>query len=351
MRVRDLHDRRILGTLARTIMIAWLLPALHVSVAAAQVERCGHAGRPWVVLVFASSGFEQRWTQSVAADLRAGLRLRGIDVCALGSDGAEPPLALVEISSTTRDHVSVSIDVHDAITEKRVLRDVDLRRVTQDGTGLVVAQAAEELLRASWAELALQDAPAPAIEPPPEVQRAVAPEATGGTARDFEIGVLFAVAHHAGGLTLLGGDAFFGLWFGPGVGLEFAAGLREGLREPASRGDVDASALSLRADMVLALLSRRGRYDLLAKAGTEVLSVRFSGDPARGALGQRQSVLAMSARAGVAVRVPLASSLRLGFELGSGVPLMAAVATSMGEPVSATSGLLLHGSVGASWVF
>ena len=84
---------------------------------------CGRAGRPWVSVAFSGEAWAAALQSAVLEDLRAGLRLKGIDACALGTEGSEPPLALLELPPAKAERVAVGIEVHDALTEKRVLRD------------------------------------------------------------------------------------------------------------------------------------------------------------------------------------------------------------------------------------
>lgn len=307
---------------------------------------CGRAGRPWISVVFVGEGLSPAQRESIAADLRAGLRLRGIDVCALGAEGSEPPLALVQLGAgASSEHVSVTIDVHDAITEKRVLRDVDLSRVTVDGRSLRVSQAAEELLRASWAELALADAPTPPQTPPIEVTRAVLP-APSARMSDRVLGVRFAAQHHAAGTSLLGGDAFF-TWFPTArFGAEVALGLREGMRASARNGSIDSSAVSGAISLCLAILPRTGKLDLTAKLGTQLSRVRFAGRGDAGVLGRERALFAASARGALAAQLWLTRALQLSLELGPGLPLRSVTALDSGRDAAGTSGVELHGAFG-----
>jgi hypothetical protein len=345
-------DRRSGLWLALMALGVCSTPSLLRAQAASVAERaCGRAGRPWVALAFMGEDWSPEQRDAITADLRAGLRLRGIEVCALGTEGSEPPLAMVQLGAPSAQRVSVSIDVHDAITEKRVLRDVDLRHVTLDGRGLRVAQAAEELLRASWAELALADAPPPAAEPPPEVTQAVIP-AQSAPDRSRMLGVRFAAEHHGAPATLLGADAAFSWFFAERIGAEVAFGLRRGLRADATHGSIDTSSYVGTLALAVALLPRREAFGLQAKLATAVSHVSFEGrGDSASTRAHERALLAAGARASLVADLWLSRALDLSIELGPGVPLRAATARDTGSSVVGTGGLELHAALGLAVAF
>ncbi len=312
---------------------------------------CGRAGRPWVALVFSGDGWKKGQTDGITLDLRAGLRLRGIDVCALGASGSEPPLALVQLSSPSPERVSVTIDVHDSITEKRVLRDVDLRRISSDGRGLRVAQASEELLRASWAELALTGATPPATPPPVEVTRAVSDPEKGPPDGMRQLGTRAAIEHYGARATLLGGDVSLTWFFTARVGAEMTFGLRTGLSADAVHGSVDASALVGSLALRLALRPVHERIGVQAKVGTSLSQLRFVGRSDGRAMARERALVASSAYASLVVSAWLSRTVALGVELGPGLPLRAASALDTGRDVMGTSGLELHAALGIGAAF
>lgn len=318
-----------------------------------QSSTCGRAGRPWVSVAFSGQAWTAGLQRAVLEDLRAGLRLKGIDACALGSAGSEPPLALIELAADQKARVSVGIDVHDAVTEKRVIRDLDLGELAADARALAIAAAADELLRASWAELALQDAPQPAREPPAAVEAAlrdsIAPARVGR--RDHGVGARAAIEHHGGGHTQFGGDAFVAVWFAPRWAFELGVGLREGLTRDAEHGRVESRALVGRADAVLALLPRGRVIGLEAKLGIAVSSVRMRGDAAASAREDEGAGLGAHARLGLGVKLLPWPALALAFEAGAGAPVRSVEAVEDGRVVSSTGGLALHAGVGTELRF
>jgi hypothetical protein len=287
--------------------------------------------------------------RAVLEDLRAGLRQRGIAACPLGSAGSEPPIALLELEAGEPARVSVGIEVHDALTEKRVLRDLDLRQLSPDARALAIAAAADELLRASWAELALDDAPEPSRPPPPEVERAVraslSPARVGR--RDVALGARGAVEHHGGGHTLLGGDAFVTVWLSERLGLELSVGLRHGLREDATHGSVESRALCSALDLGLAVLPRGQTLSLTATLGAAFASLRMRGAAEGTALDAEGSGWSAQARAGVVLGLALHDAFALRAQVGLGAPLRSVEASDAGRVISSTSGIEVHAGLGA----
>jgi hypothetical protein len=324
------------------------------SAASAQTDAtCDGTVRPWVAVAFLGSRWAPELRRGVLQDLAAGLRLKGIDTCALGREGKKPPLAVVELDAGEQERVSVGIEIYDALTQKRVIREVDLRPLAADARALAIAAAADELLRASWAELALEDAPPPSEPPPPEVQRvlrrSIAPAKVG--ARDRAVGLRGALDLHGGGQTWLGADTFVSFWLGERVGLQLALGLREGLREDAAHGRVESRALTGSGQLLLALLARGEELELSAALGTQVASVRLAGEADAGGRDAEGSGVDVHARAGLQLHVLALAWLGLGAELCSGLPLRSVAARDDGREVTSTGGPSLHASLGAEVVF
>jgi hypothetical protein len=325
--------------------------------AAAQIaidRDCGRAGRPWVSVAFGGQAWTAERERSVLEDLRAGLRLKGIDACRLGTEGGEPPLALLELEAVEQERVSVGIEVHDALTEKRLSRDLDLRLVAQDARPLAIAAAADELLRASWAELALSDAPEPSRPPPPEVQETMRRSLSAAhlsSARDHAFGARAAFEHHGAGHAQLGAEAYLGVWFEPRWGFELGAGLREGLSRDAEHGSVQSRALISAADVTFALLPRGGGLELAAKLGVSLASVRMRGEPSGGAVAAEGAGVDVHARGGFALAYALWPVLALRADLAAGLPLRSIEAHDDDRLAASTGGLQLLVAAGTELRF
>jgi len=135
---------------------------------AAAAPRC-RADGPWVLVQLRADGWTAEQRARVIEDLGQALAPQAIGACVCGerpSQGA-PPLATLTIAvDAARGGAGATIEVRDEVTGKRLDRDVDLARIPADGRAAAVAIEADELLRASWAELAL-DTFAQGAPPPP----------------------------------------------------------------------------------------------------------------------------------------------------------------------------------------
>jgi hypothetical protein len=300
-----------------------------------------------VALTFAGG---QDWPRALrddaSADLRAGLRLRGIDVCDADSPAQTKPVALLELRISAAERVRVSIDVRDAITNKRVLREVDLHSVAPDARALLLAQAADELLRASWVELAVADAPAPALAPPLAVQHIVEEQVRAPAALRPVIGARAAFEHYTGGQNLFGGDAFLDVWLTRRLGASFGLGLRGGLVVHAMDGSVDTRALLLAGDVFATLWPAEMRYNLAVSFGLQISDMVVSGRPAESERAQQLSALAVMMRVGLSGYWQVTDSLRLSLSLAPGVSLRSVAARDAGEVVTSSSGLALQALLG-----
>jgi len=110
--------------------------------------------------------------EDLTRDLRASLRERGIAMV-LGASSEGESLARVRIDASGLATLELRIVVEDALTRKIVERSMSLEGVPPDVWSVLVSSAADELLRASWMELRMRDAPAPSQEVPPAVEEAI----------------------------------------------------------------------------------------------------------------------------------------------------------------------------------
>lgn len=312
--------------------------------------RCGQTTRPYVELSFESPGWEPKLQQSIRADLAAGLRSRGLLVCAPGQRGSEPPLASVQLTAASVTHVSVEIEVHDALTNKYVMREVDTRTLPGDARGLALATAAEELLRASWAELALEDATPPTREPPEEVVRAVRPVLAPRSA-DHVLGVRLAGEHHSAGQTMLGPEAWFDVWFGELVAAELSIGYRRGLNVSAKHGTIQSEAAVFGADALVPLAGRSSRLLLMTRFGLSLASVSFSGRAEKTFQGDERTGVSFAGRAALVLRIALGSNAELRVDAGPGVNFHAVTATDDDSQVSGVQGVFAQAGLGFGAVF
>jgi len=280
-----------------------------------------------VAIDFAHAASNLAFEHSVLANLQTSLGERDIDVCT-GTHAASPaPIASIRVSQTSSTTVSIAVEVDAEKALRRVVRDVNLSRVPEDGRALAIAVATDELVWATWAELALEpqkhqrlhpQTPAPAAlvttapTPPPQPQRN---SATLRVAGMFE--------HYTGGASWWGGDVALGLrlrrfLFQPEAAL--VAGVRRGLPESATHGSVTSQALILGLDVRASLL-REGALDFGMSLTERTGFVRFIGTPHAGA--QATSIQ------GVTIDLGLRADLRVSLGNTAFLSLAAGAATSL----------------------
>jgi hypothetical protein len=324
--------------------IAWTAPARAQST-------CGSPERPWVSLTFAEANWPLGFASRVLGDLRAGLTSRGIDACPdeTGPNN-EPPLATVRIAALEKKSVVLTVEIRDAVTAKRVSRDIDLAAVPADGRAFAIAIAIDELVWASWAEVALarksrkQTTSAPRPAPPPEVVKGVESELpSSGPAS--KLGVRFAMEHYLGGQTLLGADAATILPLGERFALDLDAGGRVGLDADAPHGDVHSSSIGFGASGRFAFV-HTSFADVGVALGVRAAVVRFRGTAAPGAQGEELSGLTVYGRGGAFTGLRLAGPVSLDAGFGAGAPFRALEATDAGQVVSGVSGAEFYAQLG-----
>jgi hypothetical protein len=292
------------------------------------------------------------FARRVLEDLRAGLAGSRVGACAEDLAG-NPPLAVVRVVPSRARPTRYAIDVSDAVTRKRLVRDVDLARVPPDGRAFAVAVAAEELLRASWAELELRDrkreTPAaspvsPPATPSPEAQPP--PSRSNGDA----LGARFALEHYAHGQTQFGGDVSWSRPLVSSIGFTFAFGVRKGLDTDSEHGRVQSSAFGAE----LALEPRLVSWDVVSlqlPVALRGVRVTFSGRAADGAIAREHSGFALFARAGLSLMVAPGGAFRARTSAGAGAPLRSFSASDAGERITGLGGLELFAHTGVAVEF
>jgi len=288
---------------------------------------------------------------SVLADLRAELDGRSIEVCDEAPDGdpAAPPLAEVALERPTDAQVSVSILVHDEVTDKRVGRDVSLEDVPEAGRPLTIALAVVELLRASWLELRMRDRPEPDAPVPAPVQRAIEeeeleplrprpPQASLGAQLIFE--------HATGGVTQLGGELRYLHWPIDELAVGVRVGGRGALTLSSDRGSVRPAVFGAGLDLRVALTPRLEVFYVGLEASALLMVVHFDAEGAAPVVGNATTDVALSVRGAVVGRVRLVDALGLELSLGAGAPVIALVATDGEAPLGGVADLELIAAAG-----
>lgn len=303
-----------------------------------------------VFVRFEGQGWPAALANDTSDDLRAGLRVRGIALCTAADSFTIQPVATVVLHWNPFDAPLVSVEVQDELTSKRVLRDLRLATIAPDARALALAQAADELLRASWVELRLSDAPVPSRQPPSVVQETVEQlpvvDSSGPGLRKV-LGARFAGEIYGGGLRLLGADAYIAFWLAQHLGISIAIGARAAQHIVAPHGEIDASALTASAGLMVALWEREARFNVLLNFVAHVGELALTG---RGNLtdvrAQSQMAFIASGRLDICSVLRVSEGFQIELGLGPGVSLRAASANDTTRVISSTRGFELHGTLG-----
>jgi hypothetical protein len=284
--------------------------------------------------------------QEIKVDLSAELASRSIAVC----EQEQPrgaPLALVTLRS---EGDLVSIEVDDRTTQKRVSRDLHVDTIPQSGRALATAIAIDELLRASWAELALfartPPAPAPVAPPPPPPQKPAAPpKPTAPAARKLGLSVSLGFAHARESWDAFSTNLRASFWPWPWAWVELGASLQGALDVESSLGRISGRAAG--ADVTLGLCpARTKRFFGCGGIRSGVDFVAYQAHAGAGA--------SADAGSGTAVRMEGVGMLGLYFsrhwfvmtQLALGYPLQSVVAADAHGPVMGASSVLVSGALG-----
>jgi hypothetical protein len=272
--------------------------------------------------------------------LGAELASRGLELCTSRVEAASPPLATVRVTSRP-DAVALTVEVHDAVTAKQVSRDVALAGVPGDSQPLTVALAADELLRASWAELELHTAPPPAMPVPPEVTHIVheALATPAAPPARVQLGVGFVWEQYAHGVTLYGADARLGAWWTRRFETALQFGLRTGPTATATDGTVQPSAWSLALAGIYTFTPRGSRWGLDGVASLGVERLTIVPTPLGAATGSEQSAYAVLGSLGPQGWFAVLPALRVGAEVLGTVPLRGVDATDASTRFVGLNGL------------
>jgi hypothetical protein len=307
---------------------------------------CGTAEHAWVQVRASPEG-----SPSFESLLRAELASRRIDLCSEPGSHSAPAIATVEIARR-EGATAIVVQVRDAVTAKRVERDLDLDAIPKDGQPLALALAADELLRASWAELALSTAPPPAAPIPSAVTDTVdASVKTPRRAPRGAFGALATIEHYSAGQTLYGADLQASLWVTRRLSAGARLGLRSALSASAPDGEVRASAFVAGLEAAVTATPPAWSWGLDALLRFDLERVSYLAVPNAGASAPGGAATAFLAGAGARLSWSVAGSIRLIAEALAEVPVRPVEATDSGGGVVGLEGVGVQGALGARAVF
>jgi hypothetical protein len=301
---------------ARPLVAALLMSVAESARGATLPVPCGLTSRPWIRVQSDVPAFVDAFRAEVAPE--------GFDACADGG-----PAAAIAVVSVARGEGAPTVEIVDVLTLKRVSRTVDLRSIPPDGRDLALAAAADELLRASWAELALVSAPSPPVPVPAPVQEVVAkalrtPEPW--RPRVGEIGVVFAGEAFTGGQIEVGADARAQWFVTPHFAATLRVGLRSGVPTESPEGRVRASVL-LAGIGALYRVVVAPHVDLGAFVRADALDVTYSADTTVQATASSGSAVTVLVGAGGVAGWSVLPAFRLNLEVGAAAPIRPVQAT------------------------
>jgi hypothetical protein len=307
--------------------------------------------------------FSGQWTlvveEAVLSDLSSSLHAQGLCVRRFDVQSAD---VVVHIQLRRSTENLVEIEIADTLTDKRVARDIALQNPADPSSGLVLAVAADELLRAAWAELALPSArpvptPPPAAQPPARAEpQAISPppgaQARGPTTHTLEGRAVVDVFVQSS--TFLGGDVVYRVERRAPVQWSLFAGPRFALqKQVADRGEVSAQAFSFGTSAQVSItrgsswefgpmLTLQGVYAWYegrpdpSSTGSEVLGLKYSG-------------LAMTLRGGLGLQWRLTPGLALFACSELGAPLVSLAVSDGQDEVAGVQGLESSSSLGLGY--
>lgn len=334
----------------RPVVLAAFAATLSAGTRASAEPSCAADGRPWVSVRL---GPRVPARSQIVAQLRAGLVARGIGVCEASRAPSRPPIASIELSAAIGDRVSIVVGVSDRVTDKRVSREIDLEPLPRDAWPLSLALAADEVLRASWAELALKSAPKPKQPVPEEVKTTVRDSMHDEAAESpprLAFGAAFVGDLYTGGQRQLGVDARAAWWFAERVFVLAGAGLRAADAVDSTHGTVRSNAFVGELGPGLSLGNPRSRFGLDALLRAEVIAIRYRAEPDSGSEGGEERGIAVYAKAGFVGFFAPESTLRLSLELLGGAPIRSVTARDTGANATGVDGFALTAALGLSGV-
>jgi len=290
-------------------------------------------------------GWPRELSDDVVQSFEASVEERGIDVV-VRRDGLEVPpasddaaLAVLVISAPSVDAPTSTITVRDRLTRKVVERVVPLGGEPVDVWSVLLAAAADELLRASWIELSMPDAPPPSSPPPAAVSDVVArsidppfpSDAAWGVALDAELAASEG-ALLLGGRVTLANASLDPLLIGIGVG---ELGL---LPRTSDRARFEGVLAFADLDLRLSLLPRRGEARLSIVALARAGALYVSASATEGFRGTSDVIPSLALLGGLRGGLALGPGTQLVLGLLVGAPVLAVAASDGASDVVSLSG-------------
>ena len=289
----------VLGLLSWNLACPCLLLSRCANAAPASV--CPDTNASWV-RVTVDAPEDPRLAYKLLEHLQAELAPHHIGVCT--GAGTTAPLAEIHIVHPSSNLVAIEVEVEDSVTQKRVVRDLNLRGLPEDAHALTIALSAAELLRASWAEIKLRQANAPSQPVPEGVANAVDEKLAESPAR-AALGLRAAGEEFSRGLRQAGVDATAAFPIIEAWQLCFRLGVRQAAPTPADDGSIRANAWLIGTGASFRLTPPEARAFVGLMGRLDWVRMQFFGEPQPGAFALSGSGSGFLASGGVlgAIRV------------------------------------------------
>jgi hypothetical protein len=325
---------------------------------AAAAEVCPRAGASWLKITFAGEGFEPALRTRVLEQLGADLDGHRVVLCEASAvaETTGGATALAEVTLDLSPRSVLSLEVRDAVTDKRLVRDLSLASVPRDALALSIALAAEELLHASWIEAALEplESPAPPVgqRPIPPVVREVnadqiarMPDVARARSPVAQAALLAAAEGATGGQKDLGADIRLA---SPGrIAASVRAGYRLASDVHSAHGVVHGHDFLLGLGIAYSLVPREAFWGGDVGVRVDVLDVQFTGVAAtQGAQGKSGSAFGAVMSGALGGWVRIGAPWRLVAETTVGTPVHGVTATDSGSTATGLSGVEIGVALG-----
>ncbi len=277
--------------------------------------------------------------------LQAELAPHQIAVCTSSPTAQVAPLANIHIVSASANQVGIEVRVEDAVTNKRVARQLDLRGLPADAHAMTIALGAAELLRASWAEVKLRRSSASQRPIPTSVSQVVEEEAREPPAQ-ATMGVLLAGEDFSRGLRQGGVDGTASLHLINAWHVAFRLGARQALAASASDGVMRGSAWLAGAGLLFRVTRPESRASLGFVGHIDALRLQFFAEPQPGVTSFARAGTGFLCGLGVLGALRLNQLTELRAQLDAGGVLKGVSATDGPQTVMAMNGAWLGASIG-----
>jgi hypothetical protein len=255
------------------------------------------------------------------------------------------PLANIHIVNSSAQQVGIEVRVEDAVTNKRVARQLDLRGLPPDVHAMTIALGAAELLRASWAEVKLRRSSASQRPVPSSVEQAVDEDVAQPPIR-AAMGVHLAGEDFSRGLRQGGVDGTASLRLINAWHFTLRLGARQVLAVPASDGVVRGNAWLAGAGLVFLLTPPQAPASLGFASHIDVIRMQFFAEPRPGVTSSALASTGFLCGLGVLGALRLNQLTQIEAELDTGGVLKGVNAKDGSQDVMAMNGAWWGASVG-----